>query len=70
MEINGIEVTLGADPELFIFNKKTDEPVCPYGMVPGTKEKPEKLGEDGHTIQMDGMALEFNIPPSPDPDRS
>lgn len=54
--------TFGADPELFIFNTKTKEYVCPDGIIPGTKEEPFKVQKGA--VQQDGMAAEFNIDPA------
>jgi hypothetical protein len=54
-------ITIGADPELFAANK--DGFVCAHGLIPGTKAQPKKV-PDG-AIQVDGMALEFNIDPVP-----
>lgn len=51
----------GADPEIFV--KKNGKGVSAHGMVPGTKSEPYKT-EFG-AIQVDGMALEFNIDPTP-----
>lgn len=53
-------VTIGADPELFV--QKDYVPVSAFGMIPGTKEEPfpVKCG----AVQVDGMALEFNINPA------
>lgn len=54
--------TIGADPEIFVVdaNKRA---VSAHGLVPGTKESPHPV-PDG-AIQVDGMALEFNIAPTP-----
>lgn len=54
-------ITLGSDPEIFL----TDPSGKPWGArdcSTGTKEKPEPL-PDG-ALQVDGMALEFNINPA------
>jgi hypothetical protein len=51
----------GCDPELFVINRETGEFVSAHGMIPGTKEEPHKV-EHG-AIQVDGMAVEFNIDP-------
>lgn len=53
---------LGADPELFV--KKGGDYVSAYGMVEGTKVLPFPV-QDG-AVQVDGMALEFNIDPAQD----
>lgn len=54
-------VTLGADPEVFIVNKEG----VPWGAaqteVTGTKEKPQPRPYGA--IQVDGLALEYNIHP-------
>ncbi len=52
--------TIGADPEIFV--KKNGKPFSAYGLIPGTKKKPYKT-ERG-AVQVDGMALEFNIEPT------
>ena len=56
-----MEITVGADPELFITNKSGDNQSA-YGIIPGTKQKPHPV--DGGAVQVDGMALEFNIDPA------
>lgn len=53
--------TFGADPELFVFNTRTNKFVSAYGLIPGTKAKPHPV-EHG-AVQLDGMAAEFNIDP-------
>lgn len=55
-----MEIKIGADPEFFL--RRNGELVSAHGMVPGTKEAPHKV--DGGAIQVDGMALEFNINPA------
>lgn len=57
-----MKLTIGADPETFV----TDEDgkiICAHGLVPGTKEEPYIV--EGGALQVDGMALEFNIDPVP-----
>lgn len=53
--------TYGADPELFVFNTRTNKFVSANGLIPGTKQKPFPV-ENG-AVQLDGMAAEFNIDP-------
>lgn len=55
-----MEILVGADPELFAFNN--DIPVSAYGLIQGSKHDPFKV-KDG-AVQVDGMALEFNIDPA------
>lgn len=54
------KILIGADPELFA--KVDGKLVSAYGMLAGTKHAPQKV-EKG-AVQIDGMALEFNIDPA------
>jgi Phage phiEco32-like COOH.NH2 ligase-type 2 len=56
------EFTFGADPELFVLKDK--KLVSAYGLIKGDKKNPLKV-KDG-AVQVDGMALEFNIDPATD----
>lgn len=58
--INGYEFTIGADPEIFV--KKRGVVASAYGLIPGTKKFPLKVRKGA--VQVDGMALEFNIDPA------
>lgn len=51
--------TLGADPEIFV--KKDGKPFSAHGLLTGTKKEPLKTSVGA--VQVDGMALEFNIDP-------
>lgn len=54
--------TIGADPELFV-GRIGEEGFFPAeGLVKGTKEEPQKVPFGA--VQVDGMALEFNIDPA------
>lgn len=55
-------VTLGCDPELFLFDSATHEVISAHDVIPAEKAQPEPviLG----AIQHDGLALEFNISPA------
>tara|TARA_R110000823_G_C15952958_1_gene502518 strand:+ start:5129 stop:5938 length:810 start_codon:yes stop_codon:yes gene_type:complete len=60
MIIGNLEVTMGADPEKFVHNG--EEFVSAHGMIRGTKQEPFVV-ENG-AVQVDGMAVEFNIDPA------
>jgi hypothetical protein len=52
------KILLGADPEIFVANK-SGKLVSAHGLIGGTKANPLKV--DNGAVQVDGMALEFNI---------
>lgn len=54
-----IQVMVGADPEMFL---KQGKYVSAHGLIPGTKAEPHKV--EGGAVQVDGMAVEFNIDPA------
>lgn len=57
-----MNVKIGCDPELFLSSgKKT---ISAYGVIPGDKANPHKVKNGA--VQVDGMALEFNIDPAED----
>ena len=55
-----MDIKIGCDPEFFV--KKDGQFVSAHGLIAGTKYNPQRV-EDG-AIQVDGMALEFNINPA------
>ena len=55
-----MKVLIGADPEVFV--SKDGMIVSGHNLIPGTKKEPFAV-KDG-AVQVDGMALEFNINPS------
>lgn len=55
-------LTLGCDPEVALRDKITHDIVSAHTLFPGTKKDPFKL--DRGAVQVDGMALEFNIHPA------
>lgn len=55
-----MDILIGADPEIFV--KKDGNLVSAHNLIPGTKAKPYKV--DKGAVQVDGMALEFNINPA------
>lgn len=54
------EFTFGCDPEFFVSRK--GQPVSAHGLIPGNKKDPFKVPFGA--VQVDGMALEFNINPA------
>ena len=56
---------VGADPEIFM--TRSGKLVSAHGAVSGTKYAP--LPVDGGAVQVDGMALEFNVNPTNNADK-
>lgn len=54
------KILVGADPELFVM--QNGKFVSAYGLIQGDKKNPLKV--DRGAVQVDGMALEFNIDPA------
>ena len=61
-------VTIGADPELFIINEKTKKVVSAVGLIPGEKGNPWRADDmpEGFGLETDNILAEFNIPPVKD----
>ena len=57
-----MSLTVGCDPEFFLYDTETKAYVSAHNMVPGDKENPHKL--DKGAVQVDGTAVEFNIEPA------
>lgn len=57
-----MKIMIGADPELFV--KKNGVFESAHGLIPGNKEYPTPVPNGA--VQVDGMALEFNIHPADD----
>lgn len=55
-----LQVTVGCDPEVFV--RKNGKFHSAHGLIPGDKKHPFQV-KDG-AVQVDGMALEFNIDPA------
>lgn len=60
------KITIGADPELFIYDKKERKFISSIGIIPGEKGKAFKIdgAAEGYGIQVDNVLAEFNIPPT------
>jgi hypothetical protein len=61
-----LNVTLGSDPEVFIFSKKENKMASSIGLIGGTKYRPRQIKDApiGFCVQEDNVLAEFNIPPS------
>lgn len=53
-------ILVGCDPEIFV--TRNGSLVSAHGLIPGTKKKPHPVLKGA--VQIDGMALEFNIDPA------
>lgn len=56
------QILIGCDPEVFVRNPNSKQFVTAHNMIPGTKKEPFKVKHGA--VQVDGMALEFNIDPA------
>jgi hypothetical protein len=54
------EILVGCDPEIFV--KQNGIFMSAYGLIVGDKKNPQKVPNGA--VQVDGMALEFNIDPA------
>lgn len=64
--MSNIEFIIGCDPEFFLKDKETGKHVSAYDMIDGDKTNPLKVNKGA--VQVDGMALEFNIDPARTPE--
>lgn len=55
-----MEILIGCDPEVFVRRNGTFESA--FGLIKGDKKNPQKIRNGA--VQVDGMALEFNINPA------
>ena len=58
------QILVGADPEVFV--RQNGGFVSAHGLIEGNKDRPQKVNRGA--VQVDGMALEFNIDPAKDTD--
>ena len=54
------QILVGCDPEVFV--KKGNKFLSAFGLIAGDKKNPQKIRRGA--VQVDGMALEFNIDPA------
>lgn len=57
-----LKLTIGCDPEFFLFDSKIGHHVSAHDLLPGTKEEPFKVKQGA--VQVDGVACEFNTDPA------
>lgn len=55
-----MQILVGCDPEVFV--KQGGKFLSAFGLIKGDKKNPQKV--DKGAVQVDGMALEFNIDPA------
>lgn len=57
---------LGADPEVFLLNRKNQQFKSVIGLIGANKWNPAQIPgmPDGFTLQEDNVALEFGVPPA------
>lgn len=57
-------VTIGTDPELFLYDSEKKEVISAVGIIPGSKHEPYKIKElgRGFALQTDNVLIEFNVP--------
>ena len=62
--MNRVDITIGADPELFLIDIGSGLPISSIGLVGGTKSHPRILNEkSGLRVLEDNVTLEFNLNP-------
>lgn len=57
-----LNILVGADPECFVRKVGKKQFQSAHGLIQGDKKNPQKV--HGGAVQVDGMALEFNIDPA------
>lgn len=63
-----LQFKLGSDPETFIFKGIGEAFVPAHTLLPGTKKNPAIIDSEDQSIQVDGVAAEFNTAPTSDAD--
>ncbi|MNS09586.1 hypothetical protein D3C72_410740 [compost metagenome] len=58
----GLDILVGADPEVFVRKAGKKAFQSAHGLIEGDKKNPQKVHLGA--VQVDGMALEFNIDPA------
>ena len=62
-----MKITLGADPEVFLYSLEKQKFISSIGKIGGSKTEPKNLG-NGFALQEDNVTVEYNIPPCKTPE--
>lgn len=54
--------TIGADPEVFLFDRFSGEYISSVGKIGGSKDYPMPINGEGDAVQEDNVTVEFNTP--------
>lgn len=57
-------VTIGADPEFFIYSELEEKFIPSIGLIGGNKNYPTMITSEGHAIQEDNVMVEYCVPPA------
>jgi len=58
------KIIIGADIEVFLYDKKNKKCISAIDIISGTKKNPLKLTESGFAVSHDNVLAEFNIEPA------
>lgn len=60
---NKSNISIGTDPEFFLFSHDKNRIISAVGLIGGDKYCPRELG-DGFSVQEDNVLVEYGVPPS------
>lgn len=63
-----LKYLVGTDVEVFLRNTITGDIITAEGIIKGSKDAPEKMDREGCATQLDNVSLEYNVPPTIDPE--
>lgn len=61
--MSNLITTLGADPEIFLFDASRNKFISSVGLIGGSKDHPRPIDDEGNAVQEDNVTVEFNTPP-------
>lgn len=64
MSVKALNITLGADPELFVISRYDGKFIPSLDLIGGSKMIPRQTSKEGFAMQEDNVLVEFNIPPT------